>query len=103
MPKMLDMGAGYSAPNQAATRPADPGARAGADLFIAFLSSFGPGGPPSSRNAARSLHRSGSPCGSLRDQVLASSNLPSVAIAGVGVVAWLRRGLVWARNWAAGA
>ncbi|MGH3239873.1 MAG: hypothetical protein ACRDNL_05795 [Spirillospora sp.] len=26
MPKMLDMGAGYSVPNQAATRPTDPGA-----------------------------------------------------------------------------
>ncbi|RKS74466.1 hypothetical protein BZB76_2980 [Actinomadura pelletieri DSM 43383] len=33
---------------------------------------FGPGGPPSSWTAVRSLHRFGSPCGSLRDQVLAS-------------------------------
>ncbi len=34
-------------------------------------------------------HRSGSPSGSLRDQVLAGSNLPSDAIAVVWVVAWL--------------
>ncbi|MEU4827423.1 hypothetical protein AB0H37_36650 [Actinomadura sp. NPDC023710] len=55
--------------------------------FIAFLSSLGPDGPPSSRNAGDRRHRSGSPCGSLRDQVLASSNLPSDAIATIEVVA----------------
>ncbi|MGW2313707.1 hypothetical protein, partial [Actinomadura luteofluorescens] len=31
-------------------------------------------------------HRFDSPCGSLRDQVLASSNLPSDAIASVGLL-----------------
>ncbi|MGW2311176.1 hypothetical protein, partial [Actinomadura luteofluorescens] len=39
-------------------------------VFIAVLSSFGPGGPPSSSTAGDRWHRSGSPCGSLRDQVL---------------------------------
>src|SRR5690606_4202914 len=47
-------------------------------------------GPPFGGPCARSLHRSGSPRGSLRDQVLASSNLPSDAIAGVKVGAGLR-------------
>ncbi|WP_258938517.1 hypothetical protein [Actinomadura luteofluorescens] len=41
-------------------------------VFIAFFSSFGPGGPPSSIKAGDRWHRFGSPCGSLRDQILAS-------------------------------
>ncbi|MEU8306234.1 hypothetical protein AB0C84_22025, partial [Actinomadura sp. NPDC048955] len=41
-------------------------------VLIAFISSFGPGGPPSSINAGDRWHRSVSPGGSLRDQVLAS-------------------------------
>src|SRR5690606_21717044 len=46
---------------------------------------------PSASTAARSLHRSGSPRGSLRDQVSRfARNLPSDAIASVEVCAWLR-------------
>ncbi|MFD0540669.1 C40 family peptidase [Actinomadura luteofluorescens] len=46
----------------------------------------GLGGPPSSSTAGDRWHRSDSPGGSLRDQVLASSNLPSDAIATVGLL-----------------
>jgi hypothetical protein len=52
---------------------------------MAFLSSFGPRGPSIVEKRGDRRHRSGSPSGSLRDQVLAGSNLASHAIAVVEV------------------
>jgi hypothetical protein len=57
-------------------------------VLIVFFSSFGPGGPPSSKNTAIAGIASGSPSGSLRDQFLAGSEQPSDAIATIEFVAW---------------
>ncbi|GGU33086.1 hypothetical protein GCM10010208_67130 [Actinomadura livida] len=58
-------------------------------------------GARTNKKHVRSLHRFDSPSGSLRDQVSCfARNLPSDAIATVGVVAWLRWWLMPVRPWA---
>src|SRR5690606_9692304 len=72
------------------TSPSTTAQAEGAELYlIAVPLASGAGAPSFGGHCARSLHRSGSPRGSLRDQVSRfARNLPSDAIAGVSVRAW---------------